>query len=117
MTISVFEELVIWQKAKTLSLLVYKKLTNVRDFGFKDQMQRASISVMNNIAEGFEQHNNKQFIRYLIIAKGSLAEVRSMNCMAFELTYIDKKTYEEILSLIIETKKMTSSMIAKLRQV
>lgn len=117
MAISTFEELLIWQKAKTLSLLVYKKFSTVRDFGFKDQIQRASISVMNNIAEGFEQHNNKQFIRYLLIAKGSLAEVRSMNSMAFELAYIDKKSYEEILSLIIETKRMTSSMITKLRQI
>ncbi len=67
-----------WQKAKDLSVAIYRLFETRKDFGFKDQIQRASVSVMNNIAEGFERKGDKEFAYFLYIAKGSYGEVRSM---------------------------------------
>lgn len=80
-----FEDLIAWQKAKTLCMEVYKAFDQRRDFGFKDQIQRASVSVMNHVAEGFERKGNKEFAHFLYIAKGSCGEVRSMLVLAGEL--------------------------------
>ncbi len=73
-----FEEIIVWQKARELTGLIYVNLRDFRDYAFRDQLQRASVSIMNNIAEGFERKGNKEFKRFLFIAKGSSAEVRSM---------------------------------------
>ena len=73
-----FEEIIVWQKARELASEIYKCLRECRDYSFKDQLQRALVSIMNNIAEGFERKGNKEFKRFLFIAKGSSAEVRSM---------------------------------------
>ena len=73
-----FEEIIVWQKARELTGLIYVNLRDCRDYAFRDQLQRASVSIMNNIAEGFERKGNKEFKRFLFIAKGSSAEVRSM---------------------------------------
>ncbi|KAB2846739.1 MAG: four helix bundle protein, partial [Melioribacteraceae bacterium] len=71
-----FEEILGWQKAKEFTLNIYKSFSNCKDFAFKDQIQRASVSIMNNIAEGFERKSNKEFKQFLFIAKGSAGEVR-----------------------------------------
>jgi four helix bundle protein len=86
--VSRFEELIAWQKAKVLCVNVYKAFDQSKDFGFKDQIQRASVSVMNNIAEGFERRVNKEFVYFLYLAKGSCGEVRSMLILAKELNKI-----------------------------
>lgn len=63
-----------WQKAKELTIIVYSEFSKCRDFGFKDQILRACVSVVNNIAEGFERKSNIEFKRFLFIAKGSCGE-------------------------------------------
>lgn len=73
-----FEELRVWQDARVLVNDIYKMISNCKDYGFKDQIQRASVSIMNNIAEGSEAGSDALFIRYLKIAKASCGEVRSM---------------------------------------
>ena len=76
-----FEDLPVWQESRDLVKQIYEltsKSCFQKDFGFKDQIQRASISIMNNIAEGFEKDNNTEFIRFLYFSKGSAGEVRSM---------------------------------------
>lgn len=83
-----FEDIIAWQKAKELTIQVYQLFENSKDFGFKDQIQRASVSVMNNIAEGFERKSNNEFKHFLFIAKGSCGEVRSMLYLAKELNKI-----------------------------
>lgn len=70
MKIERFEDVIAWQKAKEFSVGVYSLFSESRDFGFRDQIQRASVSVMNNIAEGFERKSNKEFKHFLFIAKG-----------------------------------------------
>jgi len=74
-------------------LLIYQSFRDIRDFSFKDQVQRAAVSVMNNIAEGFERKGDKEFRKFLFIAKGSSGEVRSMLYLAVEAKYIDKKQF------------------------
>ncbi|MEK7493906.1 MAG: four helix bundle protein [Patescibacteria group bacterium] len=114
MKIERFEDIIAWQKAGELTLLVYKIFKDSRDFGFRDQMQRASVSIMNNIAEGFERRGDKEFKHFLFIAKGSCGEVRSMVYLALELTYISKQEFEKLSNLSVEISKILSGFIKTL---
>ena len=114
MKINRFEDILAWQKAKELTLLIYKSFKDNRDFSFRDQIQRASVSIMNNIAEGFERKGDKEFQRYLYIAKGSAGEVRSMLYLADELNYIGKEEFIHLSGLVEEILKMVSGFIKSL---
>lgn len=109
-----FEEIKVWQKAKELTLEIYKIFSKCRDYGFKDQIQRCSVSIMNNIAEGFERSGNKEFKHFLFIAKGSCGELRSMLYLAFELKYILKNEFERLIKSSLEISKMLSGFIKTL---
>ncbi len=88
-TITKFEDLKIWQEARHLVNEIYSLTKSSRDYDFNNQIQRASISVMNNIAEGFERSGNKEFIHFLRIAKASCGEVRSMLYLAEDFGILD----------------------------
>jgi four helix bundle protein len=93
-----FEDLIIWQEARELIKSIYnltRKYPLQNDFGLREQIQRASVSIMNNIAEGFERDNNNEFIRFLVISKGSAGELRSLLYVILDLEYITKKEFEE----------------------
>lgn len=107
-----FEDLEIWQESKGLAVEIYKNLRNCKDYGLRDQMQRSSVSVPSNIAEGFERNSNKEFIQYLYIAKGSCGELRTQIYIAREVGILDKLVADQ---LIEQTKKI-SSKIFKLIQ-
>lgn len=109
-----FEDIIAWQKAKTLVLLIYKNFNESKDFGFKDQIQRASLSIMNNIAEGFERQSNNEFKRFLLYAKGSCGEVRSMLYIAKDLNKISNETFEKAYQLSVDISKMVSGLHSKL---
>lgn len=81
------ENLDIWKDSRVLIGEVYRMMEPVRDYGFRDQIQRAAVSIMNNIAEGFEAGSDSLFIRYLKIAKGSCSEVNSMLYLCEDLKY------------------------------
>lgn len=102
-----FEELDVWKKACQQSLAIYRTLENVRDFGLKNQMERAGVSVPSNIAEGAERGSPKDFARFLKIAKGSNAELRTQLYLAKELNLIDQALFRELL----ENNKQISSML------
>ncbi len=114
MQIVKFEDIVAWQKAKILTLQIYHIFNNSKDYSFKDQIQRASISIMNNIAEGYERKSNKEFIQFLYIAKGSCGEVRSMLYLGRDLKYIDIDEYSKMNELVLEISKMLSGFIKTL---
>ena len=114
MTINKFEELIAWQRSKTLCVSVYKEFSISKDFGFNNQIQRASVSIMNNIAEGFERRSNKEFRQFLYIAKGSCGEVRSMLHLAHELNKIDTKICTELNFLSQEISRIISGLIKTL---
>ncbi|OIP83778.1 four helix bundle protein [Candidatus Roizmanbacteria bacterium CG2_30_33_16] len=111
MSIKNFEEIITWQKAKELTVKVYQSFRVCRDFGFKDQIERASVSIMNNIAEGYERSGNKEFKHFLFISKGSCGEVRSMLYLALQLKYISKMSFNEMNTLSLEISKMLSGFI------
>jgi four helix bundle protein len=114
MRIDKFEDIIAWQKGKVLSLKIYKLFNGNKDFGFRDQIQRASVSIMNNIAEGFERRGDRELKRFLFISKGSCGEVRSMLYLALELKYISESDFKSIYGLSIEISKMLSGLIKKL---
>ncbi len=114
MKIEKFEDIIAWQKANKLAIDIYKQLKNCRDFGFKNQLQRAVVSIMNNIAEGFERKGNKEFIRFLYIAKGSCGETRSMLYMALKLEYISDLDFKIFYDLSVEISKILSGLIKTL---
>ena len=89
MKISHFEDLIAWQKSQELAVKVYKVFSRNKDFGFKNQICNAAVSISNNIAEGFEREGKKEFARFLIYVKGSCGEVRSMIYLAFRLQFIN----------------------------
>lgn len=114
MKIERFEDIIAWQKAKVLTIKVYSLFSSSKDYGFKDQIQRASVSIMNNIAEGFERKSNNEFRQFLYIAKGSCGEVRSMLILARELQKIKNNESENLLKLAEEISKILSGLIKSL---
>ncbi|MBU4057058.1 four helix bundle protein [Patescibacteria group bacterium] len=114
MKIEKFEDIIAWQKAKKLTILIHAQLKNCRDFSFRDQIQRAVISIMNNIAEGFERRTNKELKNFLFIAKGSCGETRSMLYLALQLGYINKEQFKNNYDLSVEISKIISGLIKTL---
>ena len=115
-TITQFEDLVCWQRARELTRAVYAAMRPCRDFGFKDQIQRASVSVMSNIAEGFESGTRQSFLNYLYIAKGSAGEARAQLYAAYDVGYLTVETFKYLKSLAEECSKLISSFITGLKR-
>jgi four helix bundle protein len=111
-----FEDIVVWQKARVFSVEIYNTFRYCRDYAFKDQIQRATVSIMNNIAEGYERKGDREFRKFLYISKGSSAEVRSMLFLSLDLRYIDKNKFESLHDQSLEISKMLSGFIKKLNQ-
>jgi len=101
-TISRFEEIEVWKNARELTKQIYQ-LSAIgafsRDFGLKDQIRRAAVSIMSNIAEGFESQTQALFIKYLGVAKASAGELRSQLYVALDLGYISPEDLENTISL------------------
>ena len=97
-----FEDLGVWQKAKELTNLIYRLSSSgtfARDFGLRDQMRRAAVSIMSNIAEGFESQTQAIFIQYLARAKGSAGELRAQLYIVLEQEYITSDEFKSAISL------------------
>lgn len=109
-----FEEIQAWQKAKELCISIYAVFGESRDFGFRDQIQRAAVSVMNNIAEGFERRSNNEFRHFLYVAKGSCGEVRSMLILAAELNKLPSAKSLVLQNNAEEISRMIAGLIKKL---
>ena len=103
-----FEDLVIWQKGVDIAVEVYALFKDSKDFGFRDQIQRSSVSISSNIAEGYDRQTNNEFIRFLRIAKASCAELRTQLVIAQRVNMVGD------LGGIIEKSKSLSAMIQKM---
>ncbi len=103
-----FEDLEIWKEGMRLTLKVYNLMRNCKDYAFKDQIQRAAVSIPSNIAEGYERQTNKELIQFLYIAKGSCGEMRTQLYLANKLDYITK----DDLTITMDEAKRLSSKIA-----
>jgi len=110
-----FEDIVAWQKAQDLAVEVYNLFSKHKDYGFRDQILRAVVSISNNIAEGFERHSKSDFIRFLNIANASCSEVKSMFYLSARLNYLNKETSEELLKKGSEISKIISGLIKSLK--
>jgi len=109
-----FEDILSWKKSKDLVLNIYKLFEESNDFAFKNQIQRAAVSVMNNIAEGFERKSNKEFRYFLFVSKGSVAEVRSMLYLARDLKKISDSDFEDLYNQTLEISRLLSGLIKKI---
>ena len=110
-----FEDLVAWQKARVLTRLVYqatKKEKFSRDFGLSGQIQRAAVSMMSNVAEGFERGGRGEFHQFLSTAKASCAELRSQLYVAFDIGYVDQKEFDNLMTRAIEVGKIIGGLRA-----
>lgn len=106
-----FEDIIAWQKSKELCVEIYKHFEESKFLSFNDQIQRASVSVMNNIAEGFERRTNKEFTQFLFFSKGSCGEVRSMLLLSIELKKISYEEGIRLAGLAEEISKILSGLI------
>jgi len=112
-----FEDLEVWKSARELTNRIYKITTDgafSKDYGLRDQIRRASVSIMSNIAEGYERGGNQELIQFLSIAKGSCGEVRSMLYVSQELGYTTKQDFDRLYALSVEISKLLSGFIKTL---
>jgi len=118
-TFKKFEEIQVWQKAREITKKIYLLSSSeelAKDFGLKDQMRRAGISVMANIAEGHGRRTRVEFANFLNIARGSAVELQSHLYVALDLQYIDQSEFDDLYSMLEEVSKMTVSLAQYLRK-
>jgi four helix bundle protein len=117
-TIKQFQEIEAWQKARELTKIVYN-LTNrgsfAKDFGLRDQIRRASVSIMSNIAEGFGRDGTAEFITFLSIAKGSACEVEAQLYVALDLGYISEPEFQQLQRLARSTQYLIHGLMTYLK--
>ena len=115
-----FEDIEAWKEGCRLTARIYEITRNTnfsKDWGLKDQIQRAAVSVPSNISEGFERGSRKEFIRFLFIAKGSAGELRTQLYIAKRLEYIDKKTFDELVDMAKHVSSLIGNLIKYLKRV
>jgi four helix bundle protein len=114
-----FEDIQAWQKARILCCEIYRITGQghfARDYGLCDQIRRASVSVLSNIAEGFERGGNKEFLNFLSIAKGSVGEVRAQLYVALDADFISKQEFEHLNLLCCEISSLINGFMRYLAQ-
>ena len=111
MGIKKFEDIIVWQKAQDFSVEIYNQFGNSKHFSFRDQITRASVSISNNIAEGFERRTNPDFRRFLYFAKASNSEVRSMLYLSIRLNFIEEQKANYLINDSNEISKMIVGLI------
>lgn len=115
-TISKFEDLICFNKARELTKSIYKEFKDCKDFGFKDQITRASVSVLSNIAEGFERGTKNEFLNFLYIAKGSAGEVRAQLYVAYDIGYFNIERFKHLNGLASECSRLIQSFSEKVKK-
>ena len=118
-TFKKFEEIEAWQKSRQLTKQIYRISRTeefARDFGLKDQIRRASVSIMSNIAEGYDRSGTGEFIQFLATAKGSAAEVKCQLYVALDQSYINNSTFVELTALVTEIGNMIGGLMSYLRR-
>ena len=114
-----FEDQIAWQKARQLAAEIYRISAQgdfSRDFGLRDQIRRAAVSTMSNIAEGFDRGSRSEFHQYLVIAKASCAEVKSQLYVAQDVGYIDQKIFDTVSSSASELSRIIGGLRAAVQK-
>ena len=118
MAIKKFEDIESWKKARKLTKEIYEATATgrfLRDFGLKDQIRRASVSILSNIAEGFERGGDKEFSQFLGIAKGSCGEVRAQLYVALDQGYLSQESFDTLSLHAVEVSELLSGFIRYLK--
>ena len=118
-TIQRFEDLEAWKISREVTKDIYKLSSSglfSRDFGLRDQIRRASVSIMSNIAEGFERDGDKEFVQFLAIAKGSAGEVRSQLYVALDQEYVSEIEFDSVYQKLTENSRVISGLMKYLQQ-
>jgi len=114
-----FEDLEAWQKARQLAITVYRVSSSGRfnrDFVLRDQARRAVVSIVSNIAEGFERGGNREFMQFLAMSKGSCGELRAQLHLAKDLAYLSEGDFELLMNEALRISRMLSGLLGYLRQ-
>jgi four helix bundle protein len=109
-----FEDLIVWQKSMDLAEEIYKVTKQgefAKDWGLKQQVQRAAVSVPANISEGFERYSNKEFRQYLLIAKGSAGEVRTHLYLARNLGYVTPIEADLLIKKCVDVSRLLGGLV------
>jgi four helix bundle protein len=117
-TFSNLEDIQAWQKARQVTRVIYQVTAggeSAKDYGLRDQVRRAGVSIMANIAEGFGRRSDKEFANFLNIAHGSVSEVQSHLYVALDLRYIEQTKFDQLYSLLDEISRMTLALAQRLR--
>jgi four helix bundle protein len=117
-TIKLFEELPVWKDARKFANKIYnltKKFPKEENYGLSSQITRATVSIGSNIAEGFDRYSKKDFIKFLIIARGSISEIQNDLYIALDLKYINQKDFQENYSLAKDLGKQINGFIKYLK--
>ena len=118
MAVKVFEDLEVWKEARRLTQHIYQ-ITRTekfsKDFALREQIRRATVSIMSNIAEGFERGGNQEFCQFLYIAKGSCGEVRSQLYIALDQNYLSQDEVQRLADAYKRLSSMISNFITYLR--
>src|SRR6185295_187245 len=112
------EDIQAWQKAREVTKMIYALTSNgnfAKDFGLRSQIQRASVSIMAHIAEGFGRRSDKEFANFLNMAHGSVSETQSHLYVALDLRYLDQATFAKLYDLLEEVSRMTLALAQRLR--
>ena len=118
MPIKTFEDLIVYQKGMKLSESIYKATSDgsfKKDWGLRDQLRRASVSIISNIAEGYERNSTPEYRRFLLIAKGSSGEVRAQLALARNLGYLSHEKADNLIESCIEVTRMLGGLAFKLK--
>lgn len=114
-----FEKLEVWQTTRELTREIYRITRDgefARDFGLRDQLRRSAVSVLSNIAEGFERNNDREFRRFLMIAKGSFGEARAQLIVAHDVGYVTDQDYKELGSKMVQVSSQIATLARYLDQ-
>ena len=118
MGVTRFEDLIAWQRSRELFQCIHEvagKSPLSKDYSLRDQMKRASLSVMSNIAEGFDRGGDKEFIQFLFLAKGSCSELRSQLIAANDIGYLNTGDYQTLFNLTEETSRILQGLISAVK--
>ncbi len=118
MTIDKFEDIKAWQKARELTNVIYQltnKVSFAKDYGLRDQIRRAAVSSMSNIAEGYARQSDKEFVQFLFVGLGSIAEVQSQLYLANDLSYISKDEFDGTFEQSAEVARLINGLLRYLR--
>ena len=116
MTIVTFEDVIAWQKGRELYINLYKDLVHSKNYSYKDQLLRATLSITNNIAEGFDRNRKKELRQFLVISRGSAAEVRSMLHIAKDLNLIDVAKQKNYIDLSKDISRLLTGFITSINK-